>query len=134
MATIFKRDNKGPWIIQYFDAQGRRRERSSRTTDHRVAERIAAKLEGDVALRRDGVVDSGKDRLLEENRKPLSVHLSEYLDHCRHVGITKKSRAEKKAHLEGLTASMGATRLSDLTLDRTERALAALRENGLAAR
>lgn len=133
MATIFKRGSKGSWIIQYFDAQGRRRERSSRTTDYRAAERIAAKLAADVALRRDGVVDPGMDRLADENRKPIGVHLAHYLDHCRHVGLAAKSVEDKETLLSGLFASMGATRLSDLTLDRAERALSAARET-LAAR
>jgi hypothetical protein len=41
MATIFKRGGKGNWIVQFFNSEGRRVERSSRTTDKRAAERMA---------------------------------------------------------------------------------------------
>jgi hypothetical protein len=44
MASLFKRKGDRAWIISWFDGQGRRRERSSRTTDRRAAERIAAKF------------------------------------------------------------------------------------------
>ena len=134
MATIFKRNGKGPWIIQFFDAEGRRRERSSRTTDFRAAERIAAKLGADVALRRDGVVDARQDRFALENRKPLATHVSEYLDHCRHVALARQSVAERAMHLTWLLAQTGATRLSDLNLDAVERALASLGLAGRSAR
>jgi len=134
MATIFKRGNKGPWIIQFFDAEGRRRERSTRTTDFRAAERIAAKLGADVALRRDGVVDARQDRFAQENRKPLANHVSDYVEHCRHIGLAPQSVSERAMHLKWLLAQTGATRLSDLTLDAVEHALASLRLAGSSAR
>ena len=134
MATIFKRNDKGPWIIQFFDAEGRRRERSTRTTDFRAAERIAAKLGADVALRRDGVVDARQDRFAQENRKPLASHVSDYAEHCRHIALAPQSVAERTMHLDWLLRQTGATRLSDLTLDAVERALASLRAAGRSAR
>lgn len=134
MATVFKRKGKGAWIIQYFDASGRRRERSSRTTDRRAAERIAGKLEADVALRRDGVIDARQDRFAEEGRKPLAKHVEDYLEHCRSKGLAKHTIEDKQRHLEWLMQQTGASRLADLTLDAVERALAAFRAQGRAAR
>jgi hypothetical protein len=72
MASVFKRKGVGSWLISYYDQAGRRKEKSSRTTDFRAAERIAQKIEADVALRRDGVVDARHERLTEENKKPLA--------------------------------------------------------------
>jgi hypothetical protein len=60
LATIFKRKGGTRWVIQYFDSQGRRREKAARTTDYRAAERIANKLEADVALRRGGLSTADK--------------------------------------------------------------------------
>jgi len=37
MACVFERSNPGTWVIRYLDAHGPRRQRSSRTTDKRVA-------------------------------------------------------------------------------------------------
>jgi integrase len=134
VATIFKRKGGSAWLIQYFDGSGRRREKSSRTTDRRAAERIANKLEADAALRREGVIDGRQERFSEEARKPLAEHVEAYLEHCRGRSITAKSIYAKKSHLEWLMRKTRATRLSELTLDVVERALASLTLDGKAAR
>ena len=84
--TLFKRTEGGPWLASWYDYTGKRRERSTRTTDRKAAERILAKHVADTALRRDGVIDARKDRFGDENRKPLSAHVEDYLGHCRHAG------------------------------------------------
>jgi integrase len=123
MASVFRRKGAGPWLIQFFDQHGRRREKSSRTTDRRAAERIASKLEADVALRREGVVDPRQDRFAEENRKPLAQHIREYLQHCRGRGVSAKLIRDRQMHLEWILAETRASRLSDLTLEPVERVL-----------
>lgn len=134
MATIFKRKGGTRWVIQYFDSQGRRREKAARTTDYRAAERIANKLEADVALRRGGVIDARQDRFFEAERQPLAKHVDEYLEHCRGKGLKKHTVKCKEAHLRWIMRTTGASRLSDLTLDSVERQLAAIRTEGMAAR
>ena len=134
MATIFKRKNKGPYIIQWFDHTGRRRERSSRTTDKRTAERIASKLEADVALWRDGVVDPRQDRFSKEDRRPLIEHVHEYTCHCEHVGMAKKTIHMKRAHLNDLLGHSGANRLSELDPNVVERHLSGLKDLNKSAR
>ena len=71
MASVFKRKGKGSWIISWFDHTGRRRTRSSRTTDRRAADRIAKELDAQAALRREGVVDPLQDSYAEAARRPL---------------------------------------------------------------
>ncbi|MBK8178018.1 MAG: site-specific integrase [Planctomycetes bacterium] len=134
MATVFKRNGKGPWIIQYFDSMGRRREKSSRTNDYRAAERIASKLESDVALRREGVIDSRQDRYAEEARKPLAQHVADYIEHCTGKGLAVHTVKCRKFHFEWLLRVTRASRLADLTLETVERALASCRAEGAAPR
>jgi integrase len=134
MASVFRRKGTGPWLIEYFDQSGRRRQKSSRTTDRRAAERIAGKVEADVALRREGVVDARHERLADENRKPLAQHVQEYLQHCRARGVTAKLVRDKKMHLEWIMAETRSSRLGDLRLEPVERALGALRELGRSPR
>ena len=76
MAGIYKKDDKGPYIIAYFDHTGHRREKSSGTTDHAAAERIAKKLGADAALRRERIVDARHDRFAAENRRPIPMHVA----------------------------------------------------------
>lgn len=78
MASVFKRKNKGPYIVAWFDAEGIRREKSSRTTDYRAALQLAGKLEADAMLRREGVIDLRQDRFAAEARRPIGEHLDEF--------------------------------------------------------
>jgi len=134
MASIFKRKGVGAWLIVFFDEQGRRREKSSRTTDRRAAERIAAKIEADVALRRSGVVDVRAERLAAANQQPLQKHVEAYLAHSEHAGQARRHVICKRAHLLGLLKASGCSRLSDLDATAVERHLQALLEKGKAPR
>jgi integrase len=134
MASVFRRNGTGPWLVEYFDQHGRRRQKSSRTTDKRAAERIAQKVEADVALRREGVVDARQDRFAEENRKPLAQHVREYIQHCRSRGLAPMGIVDKERHLNWIMEETGASRLADLRLEVVERALAAFRELGRSPR
>ena len=134
MATVFKRRGKGPWIIKYFDHQGRRREKSSRTTDKRAAQRMAAKLEADAALRREGVVDPRLDGLAEADKIPIRDHVDAYLRHLRAGDRSPRTLADARQHLDWVLSETGAARLSDLSLDAVVRALDSLRAKGRASR
>jgi integrase len=134
MASVFRRNGTGPWLVEYFDQHGRRRQKSSRTTDKRAAERIAQKVEADVALRREGVVDARQDRFAEENRKPLAQHVREYIQHCRSRGLAPMGIVDKERHLNWIMEETGASRLVDLRLETVERALASFRELGRSPR
>jgi len=134
MASIFKRDGKGNYLIAWKDHTGRRREKSSKTTDKRAAERIAAKLEGEAALRREGVVDPRQDRFNIHDLVPLATHIADYLGHCEHAGHSKKHLVEKRRHLGTVCAHTGAQRLTDLNPDAVENCLRSMKDNGLSAR
>ena len=134
MATVFKRKGARVWTVQYSDAQGRRREQSSRTTDHRVAERIANKLDADVALERAGVVDPRQARFAEENRRPLAQHLEVYLQQMKDAGRAAHTLGDKGYVLPRIIKDLGATRLTDLTADAVGRFLGRQREGGKAPR
>ena len=79
MATVFKRGGKsnrgGSYYIQWYDHTGKRKSKSARTTDKATAERIAAKLEADVALRRDGIIDATMDAISKESQRAIDEHL-----------------------------------------------------------
>ncbi len=132
--TLFKRTEGGPWLASWYDHTGKRKERSTRTTDRRAAERILAKHVADTALRREGVIDDRLDRFSVENRKPLVEHVKGYLDHCRHAGHAAKHIVEKVRHLDRILFGTGATRLSELTADAMERHLRGMMGSGLSAR
>ncbi len=134
MASVFKRGGKGPWIVNYFDADGRRHEKSTRTTDHKVARRIAADLDAKAALRREGLIDPQQDRFAEANRRPLSEHFQEYAAHMEHLGRTARHTKQVTQTLQKMGSDISASRLADLTLNAVEHHLSRLREAGKSAR
>ena len=134
MASIFKRKGKGSWIIFWFDHEGRRREKSSRTTDKRAAERIAAKLEGDAALRRNGVVDPRADDFASAERRSLQEHLADFHAWLLAKGNTPKHANLARTHIARVTDLCGADRISDLTPSAVQKSIGAIRDLGRSLR
>ena len=132
--TLFQRVAGGPWVAAWFDHTGKRRIRSTRTTDRRTAERLLAKYVADAALRRDGVVDPRHDRFSAANRVELAEHVDAYITHCRQSGQAEKHVVEKKRHLKNLLAGTEATRLSELTGEAVTKHMWAMKTAGKAAR
>jgi len=132
---LFKRDGRGSWIAAWLDHAGKRRERSTRTTDRATAQRILAKWVADAALRREGIIDPRADGYAAHGRRPLAEHVEVYLDHCRAAGLADEHVKGKARHLRRLIDFMGgAPKLADLDADTLERYLWAMRERGAAAR
>ena len=123
MASTFKRNGKGFYIVSWYDHTGNRRAKSSRTTDKRSAERIAAKLESEAALRREGVVDPNLDVYAKEARRPISEHLNDYAAHLKtRCGDDHTTTTTHRIRRIVDIANIGTWR--DLTPDTIERALA----------
>jgi len=76
--SLFRRQPNGPWIGTWYDHNHQRRERSTRTTDKRAAERLLQHWTTGATLRREGVVDAGAERLAEQTRRPIQDHLAEF--------------------------------------------------------
>lgn len=132
--SLFKRQGAGPWIASWYDHEGKRQTRSTKTTDKAAAERILAKLTADNALRREGVIDAARDRFATEGRRPIREHATAYIVHCRHVGHAPRHVDQKERHLEKLIDAAKLSRLSDLTADALENHLARMKDSGLSAR
>ena len=80
MASIFKRgknknNRKAPWLIQYTDHNGKR-PCVTGFPDKALTEQLAAKLEGEVRLRRKGLIDPKEEAAIE--RKALTLPLFRY--------------------------------------------------------
>ena len=134
MASIFKKRGSGDWQIEYRDHAGRVHRKSSGTTDKRAAERIAAKLEADAALRREGVIDVGQERIAVQGRVALKDHVDEYLRHLELRGRSKKHVRAIRTFLSTLEGAFGISRLSDITPDAVEHYLHRLKSKGKSAR
>lgn len=127
MASIFKKKGRGSYFVAYFNADGRRQIRSCKTTDRAAASRIAKKIEADIALRREGVIDATLDRLAVESRRPTAEHLTDFSTELAARGVTEKHREQTKSHIERLLKKAGITALSELSPYAIQAAIGKLR-------
>ena len=93
MASVYKRGGKrakGPWLAFWTDQGGKRRTKSTGTTDKAAALRIAKKLEADAALRRDGVIDPTLDDISRQSQRTVESHFSDFENSLKVAGRTVK--------------------------------------------
>ena len=132
--SLFKRNGRGAWLASWRDSTGKRRERSTRTTDRRAAERILGKLVSDAALRREGVIDARADRFRTEARKPITEAVAAYVASCTRAGMAPRHVSQKRSRLARLIEGAQLERLADLDADALENHLGALKDAGRGAR
>ena len=82
MGTVFKRGGQnnrgGSYYVSWFDHTRKRWTKCLKTTDKATAERVAAKLDADAALRRDGVIDPTLDSIGRESKRSIEDHLKDF--------------------------------------------------------
>lgn len=132
MATILKKGAKKSWYVRYYDEYGKRRDRSSRTTCYRTAERLAKKLDTDVAEIKSGLVDRYRKQIAQASRSPIGKHLDDYLEHCRREGLSKKHIEEKERHFRDLLQDSTISTLGDLSAEVVDDHLRRLDDEGKA--
>jgi hypothetical protein len=159
MASVFKPKGSDRYVIQYFDETGTRRKRAG-TRDKAVTQRIANKLEEEVALRIAGLVDPKEEAYAKHAATPLDQHLTAWQKALTDKGAepTYAERTHRRACVvaalvkdaklddiavphgarrrgserfdEALAKVVETARLSDLTPETVQAALATLRKEG----
>ncbi len=147
------------WYLRYTDSDGRRTMKRL-STDKRVAEQLATRIDDEQDRIRGGWIDQKDLTYRDHQARPLSEHFSAYADHLASKGATPKhielstGRARrvvaiilgakladidppknaKRSELAGyettLTKWVAPARLSDLTAERVQKSLATLRGEG----
>jgi integrase len=138
MASVFKRGGKhnrgGSYYIQWYDHHGKRQSKSARTTDKATAERIAAKLEADAALRRDGVIDPTLDEVSKESCRRIEEHLANYEAKLIAAARDPKHISSTISNIRTISKSEGFTTASDITADGVNLYASRLKDIGRSAR
>ena len=130
MASVYKRSGGKYYYIEWQDETGRRKTKSSRTTDKRAAERIAKKLEADAALRREGVIDPTAERIANEVQRPITHHLQTYIDHKKAAGKSPQHIKETESIIKSVCECCGFTIVQDIDSDAVGSYAAGLVEQG----
>ena len=128
--SVFKRGGKGAYIIQWYDADGQRREESTRQNDKATAQRILYEKTRKVALRRDGVIDARADATAKANTKPIADHLNDYEQYLLADGCTAKHARETHTLALRVAERGRIERTGDLTPSRVIKAIGAIKSDG----
>ena len=134
MASIYKRKDRPYYMIGWRDEHGKKRSRSSGTTDKRAALRIKNDIEAKLALRREGVVDMRQEAMAEQGRRPLAEHVSDYVATKRDARRKECTVKDIERVLGWLLETTGAKVLDDLDANLISEALRQLRSDGMAPR
>ncbi len=122
MASIYKRkqnskDKRAPWYIGYTNETGKRCTVKG-FSDKGETERLAAKLEHEVMLRKRGLIDPEQERLAERRKTPLAQHLAAFEKSLakntpKHVKLTM-------ARVRRVIAGIEATTVGDISAEAVE--------------
>ena len=134
MATVFKRNGKRNWYIDWFDHTGKRNSKSARTTDKAAATRIANKLEADSALRRERVIDTVCDDQAKHLNRTIKEHLADYVSSLQAKGNSELHITRTQTTVEKACLSAAFVLLRDVTADGVNSVLSRLRKENMSAR
>jgi integrase len=134
MSTVFKRGGKtnrhGHYIASWHDENGKRVSRTTRTADYDSACRIAGKWETETALRKSGIINTSQAKIADHNLIPITRHIADYIEHCKHIGQAKAHWFNKTTQLRKFVEATGVSRLSDIEPHKVERYLASIVKAG----
>ena len=129
----------GIWHAWYFDADGRRRKRSTGRTNRRDAAELLARWVKEVRDVRAGLIDPDAIRRRDELRRPLRDHVRDYFDAFNTTPRSTNARDVKRHSLRSLYGGVASVLgrkplLSDLTPDAVRRAMKRAHDAGLSPR
>ncbi len=131
--TLFKRSDDGPWIAQFFNHKGKRKERSTRTTDKRAAERIVAKFVTDEAMRRTGTVDAQLEAITDQSKRTIDSHLADYRAKLSASGRTVKHIKTQENYIRAVAEDNGWSIVSEINADGVNRYAGKLKDQRASA-
>jgi len=132
MGTLFKRADAGGktgvWYAEYTDASGKRIKKSTGTREKRAAEDILRQYETEAAKIRAGVMDPHAERMREQQLRPISEHLAEYLTSLKASGCSEIHYDRTEKRIKKILAFAAWKTFRDCTAEKLESFAATLVE------
>ena len=126
-----KRSGSGRWSYTITMANGDQKEFTG-FTDKEATKQLAKEREIEQQRIRLGLVDGAEINRRKHSRKPLAAHLADFQAVLAARGNTTKHVADTMHNCRRIVELAGATKFADLTPSRVQRALAEIRNAGLA--
>ncbi len=134
MASVFKREGRPSYYVAWTDHNGKRRHKSTKTTDKQTAQRIANKLDSDSALRRDNIIDGRLEAISLESSRPLSEILDAYSASLTASGRSQAYIDATRNKIESIADSRGWKKLQDISADGLNERCSVMKRDGSSAR
>ncbi len=128
MASVYKRGTRN-WYAGFTDARGVRVERSTGTTDRRLAESIARKWETEADARRSGLVDPRAEAIAASEARDIGEHLADFLRYLEGKGTSPGTIDAAEARIGFILERAGVERIADLTPSAVVEAIREARES-----
>jgi len=124
VASIFKkgrdkRKKRASWYISYTDENGKSRMKKG-FTDKGLTEQLAAQLEKEVWMRRNGMVDPLAEEMAKHRQSEISVHVEEFKSTLRRRKRTEKHVKLITSRLSKIIEGCRFKKLGDLNGDKVE--------------
>lgn len=132
MSSVFKRD--GRWYAKFKNEHGRWATRSCGNADKATAKRWAADRENECRDIREGRTDPKANGYREAEARPLREHIDDFRAMLSGKGNTSDHVSETVAHVKRIAKAIDAKKVSDLTADAVQRAIADIRDAGRSLR
>ena len=133
MASVFKRKGAKRYTIKYVDHTGKRREKSG-YSDKQKTQRLAAKLDDESKLCRDGLMDPIAQNTSDQSKRSIEKHLSEFQAKMAAGGKSEKHISHTCNVIQRIVETIGVTTPSDINADRVNAYAKAMRDDNAAAR
>jgi len=133
MASIYKRDGDGPYLITY---SIRPRVRKTVTGCHSLeaTRAISRKLEDEARQIRRGAIDTKAERLSHSEALPLADHLAAFVGAMQGKGGTENHVKRTEGFVKAIVEACGFETLADLDAAKVSAHVADLKEKGKHAR
>ena len=120
--SLFQRAEGGPWYASWYAGDGKRKERSTRTTSRADAERIMRKWVERAALEREGLVKPEGGTVLDRHAAAtIASHLDAFDNAKRSEGRTDRHITETRKMIEEAAEGCRWKALGDISPDALER-------------
>ena len=112
---LFQRGSGGIWHAAFRDVTGKRKERSTGTTDRATADGILATWTQARVLAKAGLMTPTQASVAEAARKTLADHLSDYVRKLEVAGKEEKYVGDVKRHMGNCCKYTGWSTLADIS-------------------
>ncbi len=121
------------YTIVYVDHTGKRRTVTG-ASDKTATGEIANKLEGDVMLRRRGVIDARAETIADESKKPIEKHLADYRAKMVAANRSDKHIEETLSIIDKMVEDCGFATVAEINPDAVNHYATRCKDQNLASR